>query len=124
MKQPSTQKVKTAHMKYENNLKDYMVKLLYREGKTYITELSHSVETHKKHYQKLDTVAGAAQAHQIVQGLTKATSSSSSSRPKQTRRQYSHTELVDITSEFSRQIAEQRSISLGEAREFPKKNKL
>ena len=33
-------------------------------------QLSHRVDTHHRHYEQLDTVAGAAQAHRIVQGLS------------------------------------------------------
>lgn len=79
-------------------------------------QLSHSVDTHRKHYEQLDTVAGAAQAHRIVQGLASA-------KPKQQRKQYSNTETVSITAHFSKAIAMQKSIFLAQAREFLDKNK-
>ena len=45
---------------------------------------------------KLDTVAGAAQAHKIVKDQTTA-GDSSSTKTKQTRKQYSNSELVVIS---------------------------
>ena len=81
-------------------------------------QLSHSVQTHKKHYEQLDTVAGAAQTHRIVQGLA-----GPSAKVKQQRKQYTETEIIEITTGFARAIATQRSISLAEAREFLNHNK-
>ena len=95
-------------------LEDGDVRLLARK-------MSHRLDTHRRHYQKTDTVAGAAKAHQIVKSLAGGSSSSTTTinpKIKQTRIQYSNKEVVEITAHFSRAIAAQQSISLGEAREF------
>ena len=57
-----------------------------------------SQDTQKRHYKKFNKVAGAAEAHHIVKNLTKGT------KVKQTWRQYSNTEEVEITAHFSRNM--------------------
>ena len=58
------------------DLSDEKVRLLSRQ-------MSHRVDTHRKCYEKLDTVAGTAKAHKTVKSLTKP---KTKTPEKQTRR--------------------------------------
>ena len=64
-------------------------------------------------------LAGAAKAHKIVKSLT--TKRKAKVSDKQTRRPYSNTEEVEITSYFSQHIIDEKSVTLAEAREFLRK---
>ena len=54
--------------------------------------MTHSVETHKKHYVSLKTTHGAAQAHKIIANVTKG------GKGEKKRKRYTTEEMVEIDS--------------------------
>ena len=87
----------------------------YEDVRLIAFQMTHNVETHKKHYMSLKTTQGAAQAHKIISNVTKG---AKGGKGKKKRRRYTTEEMVEIESLFRENMASCKSISIEEGRQF------
>lgn len=83
--------------------------------------MSHSVDTHRRSYEELDTPRGAASSLKLVKALLGQPSEGKSKNT--TRKRFTDKEIIAISAYFAQNIADRKRIKMEQARAFLRREK-